>query len=149
MHGIQERERGIPPETKRREEEEGGENPEQRPTVTSRRGREGPNMEIWTGRGSGNGAPPPAGGRGIPEDQARDIVNDIINTLRGEEHLVAKTRNPEVNRSSEKSPDKPKGTGGVEEGEATAEAEEGVVKQGDNADPPPPPRGEIPATEDP
>ena len=38
------------------------------------------------------GAPPPLGGRGTPEEQAQTIVAWIINFLLGVDHIVAKPR---------------------------------------------------------
>ena len=65
-------------------QEIGGGTPDLQRTPTTRIIRnEGATREQRPGRGRGEGAPPPLGGRGVPEDQTRRIVAHIINQLPG------------------------------------------------------------------
>ena len=66
-----------------REDEEGEGSSSCGKSITRGRRREGPIREGWTGRGRGEGAPPPLGGREPTEELAWRIVDDIINTLPG------------------------------------------------------------------
>ena len=68
MQGTKEREGGSPPYAERREEEGGG--------IGSRWGS-GRRVRR-TGGGRGDGAPPPLGGRDMPEDKAQIIVYNIL-----------------------------------------------------------------------
>ena len=80
--GTWEIEREATPNTERREEEgEGGGGSSSRRTSTaSGRRREDPRRAGRMVQGRGEGAPPPLGRRGAPEDQAQVIVTNILNT---------------------------------------------------------------------
>ena len=55
----------------------------QRHPNVGKSGSEGERVEMETGRGWREGAPPPLGGRGTPEEQAQEIVERIINQQSG------------------------------------------------------------------
>ena len=61
---------------------------------------------MQTGQERGDSALPPTEERGILEEQARSIVDRIVNSRPGGGDLVAKPRHPIDNR-----PDSPKGSG--------------------------------------
>ena len=78
-------------------------------------------------RGGGEGKPPPVRRMGNPEEQARSIVANLINTPRGEAHLVDKPRHSTDSKFAPEG----LGAGVVETGAAAAEEEERGVTQGD------------------
>ena len=89
------------------------------------------------------GAPPPLGGKGTLEEQARSIVAQIVNFLRGAAHLVAKPWHPHNGPESEDPEDGAAEEGG--EGSAEEAGEEGRGEtQGGKAEYPPPPPVEEP-----
>ena len=104
VYGTREREGGAPSSPETSEEEGGGEYAIQGTYATSGRIREGPRSSGRTGQVRGYSAPPQLGERGTPEEQARAIVNNIINTPAGEAHLVAQPRPPAVSRFVPKGP---------------------------------------------
>ena len=61
----------------------GGGDPDQQRAPTTQDQQEGKEGERQIGQRGGDGAPPLAGGRGVPSEQARDIVNIIVKYLPG------------------------------------------------------------------
>ena len=100
----------------------GGPQDLQRLPTAGRRGSEGERGERTTGKRRGEGALPPLGGRGTPEEQAQDIIDRIINESPGEAHLAAKTRHHIDGRPS---PPVGAGDGMAGTGAAAEEGEEG------------------------
>ena len=58
----------------------------QSPPTTRLSRSEGGTRERRLGRGHGEGAPPPLGGRGTQEEEAQAIMNHIVNLMKGSVH---------------------------------------------------------------
>ena len=80
---------------------------------------EGVRGESQKGTRDGEGAPTPLVGKGVPEEQARAILDQIVNFLPGAAHIVAKTRQhyncPDISKGT--------GDGAAEEGGEVAAVE--------------------------